>query len=103
MILKDNPLAYWRLDETEGQIGTQHRAGAQATGEAGLEEPAGRADGAGPGGAGRRARQSRNRVRPPAAVPPGKLDKVIVAGTTPVGEQDFTAESPPAVLEVNKP
>ena len=38
-----------------------------------------------------------------AAVPVGKLEKVIVAGTTPIGEADFTAESPPVALDVNKP
>ena len=37
------------------------------------------------------------------AAAPGKLENIIVAGTTRVASGDFTAESSPAALEVNKP
>jgi hypothetical protein len=103
VILKDSPLAYWRLDEIEGQlarsIAPAHKrlvklawknlpAGLTAPEQVVLVDA-----------------QSKVEIElaATAAVPPGKLDKVVVAGTTPVGEQDFTAESVPAVIEVNKP
>jgi hypothetical protein len=38
-----------------------------------------------------------------ASVPIGKLEKVVVTGTTPAGSSDFTAESLPVAIEINKP
>jgi hypothetical protein len=102
-ILKDNPLVYWRLDETDGQLARSvapaHKrlvklawknlpAGLAAPDQVLLVDA---------------QKKIEIELAATAAVAPGKLDKVIVAGTTPFAEQDFTAESPPAVLEVNKP
>ncbi len=103
VVLKDNPLAYWRLEETEGalakSVAPPHKRLVKLAWKnlpAGLTAP----------------EQvllvdAQNKVEvelaATAAVAPGKLDKLVVAGTTPYGEQDFTAESVPSVLEVNKP
>ncbi len=103
VIVKDNPLAYWRLDETDGQVANSavsaHKrlvklawknlpAGLTAPGEVVL------VDG-----------QPKSEIELAAApaVAPAKLDKIVVAATTLAGAKPFTAESPPAVLEVNKP
>ena len=103
VILKDNPLAYWRLDETEGQlahsIAPPHKRLVKLAWKnlpAGLSAPEHVL-----------LTDAQNKIEielaATAAVAPGKLDKVVVAGTTPIGEQDFTAESVPSVIEVNKP
>jgi hypothetical protein len=103
VVLKDNPLVYWRLDETDGQVARSvapaHKrlvklawknlpAGLTAPDEPLLVDA-----------------QNKIEVELAAApaVAPAKLDKVIVAATTLEGGQDFTAESPPGVIEVNKP
>ncbi|HEV3136689.1 MAG TPA: LamG domain-containing protein, partial [Pirellulales bacterium] len=103
VILKDNPLAYWRLDETDGQvarsIAPSHKrlvklawknlpSGLAAPDEVVLVDA-----------------QNNVEIELTAtpSVPPGKLDKVTVAGTTRIADRDFTAESVPAVIEVNKP
>jgi hypothetical protein len=102
-ILKDNPLAYWRLDETEGQtaasVAPAHKrvvrlawqnlpAGLAAPGEVVLVDA-----------------QNQVEIELSAAdsVAAGKLENVVVSGTTPAGGSDFTAESAPVALEVNKP
>jgi Concanavalin A-like lectin/glucanases superfamily/Bacterial pre-peptidase C-terminal domain len=102
-ILKDNPLAYWRLDETEGQTAASaapaHKrlvrlawqnlpASISAPAEVMLVDA-----------------QKTVEIELAAAesVPAGKLEKVVVTGTTPVGGSDFTAEAPPVAIEVNKP
>jgi hypothetical protein len=102
-ILKDNPLAYWRLDETEGQlarsIAPAHKrlvklawknlpAGFSVPDQVVLVDA---------------QNQVEVELAATAAVGPGKLDKVVVAGTTPFGDADFTAQSPAVVVEVNKP
>jgi hypothetical protein len=103
VILKDNPLAYWRLDETEGQVARSvappHK---RLVNLAWKNLPAGLTA---PDYVVLVDAQDKIEVELSAAasVPPGKLDKVIVAGTTLVGEGNFTAESVPAVLDVNKP
>ncbi|MEX2115206.1 MAG: LamG domain-containing protein, partial [Pirellulales bacterium] len=102
-ILQDQPLAYWRLDETDGQLATSiapaHKrlvklawknlpAGLFAPAELVLVDA-----------------QDKVNIELSAAeaVPPGKLENVVVAGTTKVASGDFTAESPPVAIEVNKP
>lgn len=103
VILKDNPVAYWRLDETDGQlarsIAPPHKRLVKL---AWKNLPAGLSV---PDAVVLVDAQDKVEVELSAAasVAPGKLDKVVVAGTTIVGEGDFTAESPPAVIEVNKP
>jgi concanavalin A-like lectin/glucanase superfamily protein len=103
VILKDNPVAYWRLDETDGQVARSiappHKrlvklawknlpAGLSAPDQVVLVDAQDKVE---------------VELSAAASVAPGKLDKIVVAGTTNVGEQEFTAESPPAVIEVNKP
>jgi hypothetical protein len=103
VILKDNPLAYWRLDEVDGRVAASIAparkrlvklawknlpSGLSAPGQVLLVEA---------------QNQAEVELAATAAVPPGKLENVIVAGTTPIGEADFTAESPPVAVEVNKP
>lgn len=102
-ILKDNPLAYWRLDETEGQtaasIAPAHKrlvklawqnlpAGVSVPAEIVLVDA-----------------QNALEIELAAAdsVPAGKLENVVVSATTPAGGADFTADSVPATIEVNKP
>jgi hypothetical protein len=103
VILKDNPLAYWRLDETAGQLATSiapaHKrlvklawknlpAGLAAPDEVVLVDAQDKVE---------------VEISAAAGVAPGKLEKVAVAGTTAVGDGDFTAESPVALIEVTKP
>ena len=103
LILKDSPLAYWRLDEADGQLARSaappHKrlvrlawknlpAGVSVPDQVLLVDAQNKVE---------------VQLAASAAVPPGKLEKVIVAGTTPFGEQEFTAESPAAVVEVSKP
>ncbi len=85
VVLKDNPLAYWRLDETEGALAAStapaHKrlvklawqnlpAGLSAPGEVVLVDAAGAVE---------------IELSAADSVPPGKLENVIVAGTTPAG------------------
>jgi hypothetical protein len=96
-------LAYWRLDETDGQVARSvappHKrlvklawknlpAGLAAPDQIVLVDA-----------------QNKVEIELTAspAVAPGKLDKVTVAGTTRIADHDFTAESVPSVIEVNKP
>ncbi len=103
VILQDQPLAYWRLDETEGQVATSiappHKrlvklawknlpAGLIAPAEVVLLDAQDKID---------------VELSAAEAVPPGKLENIVVAGTTLVSSGDFTAESPPAAIEINKP
>ena len=103
VILKDNPLAFWRLDETEGSLAKSvappHKrlvklawknlpAGLSAPDEVVLVDGQNKID---------------VELAAGAAVAPAKLDKLVVAATTLAGEADFTAESVAAVLEVSKP
>ncbi|MGD9723088.1 MAG: LamG-like jellyroll fold domain-containing protein [Pirellulales bacterium] len=103
VILKDNPLAYWRLDETEGQLATSiapaHKrlvrlawrnlpAGVSVPGEIVLVEAQDKAE---------------VELAAGADVPAGKLENIVVAGTTTVAAGPFTAESAPAALDVTKP
>lgn len=103
VILKDNPLAYWRLDEVDGRVAASIAParkrlvklawknlpnGLSAPGQVVLVDA---------------QNQAEVELAATAAVPPGKLENVIVAGTTPIGEADFTAESPPVAVDVNKP
>jgi Concanavalin A-like lectin/glucanases superfamily/Bacterial pre-peptidase C-terminal domain len=102
-VLKDSPLAYWRLDEADGvlakSVAPPHKrlvklawknlpAGLSAPDQVLLVDA-----------------QSQTEIELAAgpAMTPLKAEQVIVAGTTPVGETEFTAESAPVVLEVNKP
>ncbi|MEX0678252.1 MAG: LamG-like jellyroll fold domain-containing protein [Pirellulales bacterium] len=103
VVLKDNPLAYWRLDETEGLTGASmapaHKRLVKLTWQnlpAGLAVPAEvvLVDA---------ANQVEIELAAADSVPAGKLEKVVVWGTTPAGGSDFTAESAPVVVEVNKP
>jgi hypothetical protein len=103
VILQDQPLAYWRLDETEGQLASSiapaHKrlvklawknlpAGFGAPAEVVLVDA-----------------QDKANVELSAtdAAASGKLENIIVAGTTRVASGEFTAESPPTAIEVNKP
>ena len=103
VILKDNPLAYWRLDETEGQLARSvapaHKrlvklawknlpAGLAAPSQVVLLDGQDKID---------------IELAAAASVSPGKLENVVVAGTTLAGDRDFTAESVPSAVEVNKP
>jgi hypothetical protein len=102
-ILKDNPLAFWRLDEADAPLAASvapaHKrlvtlawknlpAGLSAPSEVVLVDA-----------------QQAVEISLAAAdsVAPGKLENVIVAGTTPAAGGSFTAESPAVALEVNKP
>lgn len=102
VILKDNPLAYWRLDEVDGRVAASIAparkrlvklawknlpSGLSAPDQVLLVDA---------------QNQAEIELAATAAVAPGKLEKVIVAGTTPIGEADFTAESPPVAVDVNK-
>jgi hypothetical protein len=103
VILKDNPLAYWRLDETEGQtaasIAPAHKrlvklawqnlpAGVSVPAEVVLVDA-----------------QNTLEIELAAAesVAAGKLENVVVSATTPAGGGDFTADSTGVAIEVNKP
>lgn len=103
VVLKDHPLAYWRLDETEGAVAASvaapHKrlvrlawknlpAGLTAPGEVLLIDAQDKLE---------------IELAATSAVAPGKLEGVIVAATTPVPSGEFTAESLPAVVEVQKP
>jgi hypothetical protein len=103
VILKDAPLAYWRLDETDGQLARSvapaHKRlvklawknlppGLAAPDQVILVDAQAKVD---------------VELAVAANVAPAKFDKVTVAGTTLAGDADFTAESPPVLLEVNKP
>ena len=103
VVLKDNPLVYWRLDETEGQlarsIAPPHKrlvklawknlpAGLTAPDQVVLVDAQDKVEVELAAGAG---------------LAPAKLEGVTLAGTTEVGDAEFTAESAPAVIEVNKP
>ncbi|REK12893.1 MAG: hypothetical protein DWQ37_09700 [Planctomycetota bacterium] len=103
VILKDKPLAYWRLDETEGQVAASvapaHKrlvklawknlpAGLSAPGEIVL------VDG---------QPQAEIQLAAADSAAPGKQQNVVVAGTTHAAGGNFTAESPAIALEVNKP
>jgi hypothetical protein len=103
LILKDNPLVYWRLDETEGQLATSiapaHKrlvllswknlpAGLTAPNEIVLVDGQDKAD---------------VELSAAESVGAGKLENIVVAATTTTGSGDFTAESSPAAIEVTKP
>jgi Concanavalin A-like lectin/glucanases superfamily len=103
VVLKDNPLAYWKLDETEGQtaasVAPPHKrlvklawqnlpAGLTAPTEVVLLDA---------------QNQVEIELAAAASVPPGKLEKVVVSGTTPAGGSEFTAESTAVDIEVTKP
>jgi len=103
VILKDNPLAYWKLDETEGQVAQSvappHKrlvklawknlpAGVAAPAEVLLVDAQDKVE---------------IELSAAATAAPGKQEALVVAGTTPALGADFTAESAPAALEVNKP
>ncbi len=103
VILKDNPLAYWRLNEVDGRVAASIAPARKRLVKlawknlpSGLSAPAQvlLVDA---------QNQAEVELAATAAVPPGKLENVIVAGTTPIGEADFTAESPPVAVDVNKP
>jgi hypothetical protein len=103
VILKDSPLAYWRLDETDGAVAASiapaHKrvvklawqnlpAGVSAPAEIVLVDA-----------------QPAIEIELAAAesVAPAKVENVIVAGTTAAGSSPFTAESVPVAVEINKP
>ena len=103
VVLKDNPLAYWRLDETDGAVAASsapaHKRLVKLAWQnlpAGLTAPAEilLVDA-----------QPAVEIELAAAetLAAGKLENVIVAGTTVAGESSFTAESVPVAVEVNKP
>ena len=102
-IVKDSPLAYWRLDESEGQtaasVAPPHKRLVRLDWKnlaAGLSGPSEVVllDG-----------QDKIEIELSAAesVAAAKLENIVVAATTNVGSGDFTAESLPVVLEVTKP
>lgn len=103
VVLKDNPLAYWPLGETEGSLAASVApprvrlvklawqnlpTGLSAPAEILLANA-----------------QNTAQVELAAAdsVPPGKLENVAVAGTTRAPGGEFTAQSPAVVVEVTKP
>ncbi len=101
-ILKDNPLVYWQLDETDGQLAASvappHKRLVKLAWKglpAGLSVPdqVVLVDG-----------QDKAEVELLAAdsIPPGKVENIVVAGTTAALGGDFTAESPAGAIEVNK-
>jgi hypothetical protein len=103
VVLKDNPLTYWRLDETDGALAASvappHKRLVKLAWKnlpAGLTAPAEvlLVDG-----------QDKVEIELSAAatVPPGKVENVVVTGTTPTAGGAFTAESAPSALEVSKP
>jgi hypothetical protein len=102
VILKDNPVVYWRLDETEGQLASSiapaHKrlinlawknlpAGLSAPDQVVLVDAQDKAEVA---------------LAAAASVTPGKVENIVVAATTRVASGDFTAESAPAAVEINK-
>ncbi len=103
VVLKDNPLAYWRLDETEGAVATSSAPAHKRLVKLAWQNL--------PGGLSAPAEvvlvdaQSAVEIELVAAesLAAGKLENVIVAGTTPAGSGPFTAESVPVAVEVNKP
>jgi hypothetical protein len=101
--LKDNPLVYWRLDETEGpwarSVAPAHKRlvklawknlppGLAAPDQIVLVDAQDKVD---------------IELAAAASVAAAKLEGVTVAGTTAVGDTEFTAESAPAILEISKP
>ena len=102
-ILKDRPLVYWPLDETDGQLAASAApAHKRLVKLAWKNQPAGLTlldevvlvDG-----------QDKVEFELAAAesVAPAKIENLAVAGTTPASGGDFTAESPPFALEIAKP
>jgi len=103
-VLKDGPIAYWRLGETQGQVaeniapaGDQRRVALAwknlpkgVTAPAQVSLPVGKA-----------TVEVELAAAGDAAV--GKFDKILVAATTNIAGEDVTAESPPAALEIAKP
>jgi len=103
-VLKDAPIAYWRLGETQGQVAENIApAGDQrmvalawknlpkgVTAPDRVSLPVGKA-----------TVEVELAAAGDAAV--GKFDKILVAATTNIAGEDVTAESPPAALEIAKP
>jgi hypothetical protein len=102
VILKDNPLVYWRLDESDGQLARSIAPPHKRLVKLAWKNL--------PGGLSAPDQvllvDAQNKVEieltAGAAAAAGKVENIVVAGTTAAGDQDFTAESPPAVIEVNK-
>ncbi len=103
VVLKDGPLAYWRLDETEGAVAASSSPAHKRLVKLAWQHL--------PGGLTAPAEvvlvdaQQAIEVELIAAdsAAAGKVENVIVAGTTNAAGGPFTAESVPVVLEVNKP
>jgi hypothetical protein len=103
VILKDSPLAYWRLDEVDSRMAASIAQPRKRLVKLAWKNL--------PGGLSapeqvllvNAQNQTEIELAATAAVPPGKLEQVIVAGTTQIGEADFTALSPPVAVDVNKP
>jgi hypothetical protein len=103
VILKDAPLAYWRLDETEGQLATSIApAHKRLVNLAWKNLPAGLTV---PAQVVLVDAQDKAEIEVSAAesAAAGKTENLVVAATTLAGGGPFTAESPPAAIEVNKP
>jgi hypothetical protein len=102
-VLKDGPLAYWKLDEAEGLLAQSSApARKRLVSLAWKNLPAGLSA---PREVLLAAGQDKIEVQLTAAenAPIGKIENRVVAATTPVGTEEFTAESVGAVLEVAKP
>jgi hypothetical protein len=103
-VLKDGPVAYWRLGETQGQV-------AQNIAPAGDQRMVALVWKNLPTGISAPAQvslpvgQDKVEIELAAAgdAPAGKFDKVLVAATTNIAGQDVTAESAPAAIEIAKP
>jgi len=103
VVIKDNPLAYWRLDETEGALAaTSAPAHKRLVTLAWQNLPAGISV---PREILLVDAQAAIEVELAAGadVPAGKVENVVVTGTTPAGAAPFTAESVPVAVEVTKP
>lgn len=103
VILKDNPLAYWRLDETDGAVAMSSAPAHKRLVKLAWQNL--------PGGLTAPAEVVLVDAQPAVEIElaaaeslaAGKLENVIVAGTTAAGAGPFTAESVPVAVEVNKP
>jgi hypothetical protein len=103
VVLKDAPLAYWPLEELEGQVAASLAPAQQRVVKlawqnlaAGISAPSEIVLAAG-------ATAADIELAAADSVAPAKIENVIVAGTTPVVDGPFTAESVPVALEVIKP
>jgi len=103
VVLKDAPIAYWGLDETEGNLAASmapaHKRAVRLAwknlpGGVTAPEEVILVDG---------QKQIEIELSAAATTAPGKVEQVIVAATTAAGTGEFTADSAPGAIEVTKP